>query len=293
MSPRPQPPLWAWGAAAALAIAVFGLLALCDPLIRPAALAYYLNLERLDQTAPRDAKRVVVLGSSRTGCGLLFDKDMDRLFRDRGAAVRFTRFSLNAANANDLRPVLDRMRLNPPDLVLVESDLVLLRPREHEPDDVGEPLTARVRSHLLWALHVGSRENDSARACAEQFTPTVVAKEVARYRGWVSKRQTSTDAERADIVRPLLDLRDRGARVGLIDLPRSPWARAIQPRRLVERVDDLASRLRQNDHVLMLRPAPPPQSAYLDPHHFNAAGRATYSASFADTVIAALAQPDE
>lgn len=284
---RETQPLWSWALAAALAAAILATLA-ADPAGRVDANTD-LNLSRLDRAAARETPVVVLIGSSKVQCGVGFDDELAALTRALGVETQVVRITRQGAVYEDLRPAFERLRTLRPALVLLEEDLVLY---SHRPLPAPETLSWRARAKRALRIRFGMRRiafNDpvTGRApCGAGPSRPLSVDEIKAYQRNISELAASSAAERAAYLDQLADLRTRGARTALIDLPRSPTAATVFPEKLADHARrTLADLARDPRNERLSPPSPFPQSAYSDAGHLNAEGRRLYMAWLAPQIV--------
>jgi hypothetical protein len=293
---RPQvQPLWTWPAA--LLLAALALLAAHVAAGRAQAryLPTQMNLARLQAEGS-----VVMLGSSKVRCGVLFDADMSAALAARGAPAPFVRLSLPAAPFDDLSPAFDALDRGRPRMVLLDADYLTLEPYPYRraEEASGADWRQRTRAGLKLMLtgdagvldgaveyNIGPR---AAAACRPAF---VTRRTPAAYAHDLAGRRTSTAAERRKVLNRLDRLKAGGATVVLVQTPRSPAYAAAFPQRLDHDARAILRREAAAHGFEVLSGAPPiPAGDFLDAGHMNGAGQATFSAWLADRIAAALKQ---
>lgn len=293
---RRQPPLWTWPASLVLAGVVVALLVGW----KNHAVARYmwrdLNLARI-ASSPTPHDDVVVVGSSKVLCGLLFDQEMDARLHEAGAAVSFIRVGQARATSEPLAYVFQALDHRPaPRMVLIEDDLLRYEPFFIRTE--GEPVTPgwrkRTRSTLK-SVFQGDRafspgdmgRNAPGAGEAPCHNRYVLAPDV--YSRQLAKRRASTPAEREAYLAPLRRLKRAGAIVGVLETPRAPDAARVFPKRLQREGDAVLASVVATEGLIRVGPAPHlPQSDFLDAGHLTADGRDAYSRWFVQQVAPLL-----
>lgn len=297
MSERKQPPIWTWAAALALAAIVIGGLLAFDAATQSRFILDGLNLARLERPIPPGARRIVVLGSSKTLCGFAYDQDMEARFRRVEREVGFTRIAVLGAPPRQVAYSFNAIINSHPDLVLLESDLLLLQPGGYNGGDraIEQGWQSRVRAKLKELA--GFREhspNDPAAAgpCDDSITqkPVPTVEEFAAV--LKTKRRVSTAAEQRPYLDFIAKLQAQGAEVGLIDIPLAPEIEQVIPQRLAGDRARLCGRLAAEHRLLHIGPGLLPKSAYIDDGHLNAEGRERFTTWFIGEAVKRLRPAD-
>jgi hypothetical protein len=292
-----KPPLSVWIAATLAAVVLF--LALGN-LHRTAWLAASVdrtagfNLQRL-QSVPSDALHVVAMGSSKSMYAIDFDDAFAARLAAPGRRVVFHRITASEPGIGDMQPVLEAIAQRPPDVLLVETELLLF--------DRGEPATfpallkhARQNLSLLrtqLAVLPAHREVDNNRGLEEWSLEAICKQSQApdaqlAYADYAARWRITTDAERAADLDYLRRMRAAGTQVILLTVPRSPSADAVVPPRLKQESALLRERLMKQEGFIEWEPDTMGESLYCDQIHVNQRGRAFYSAWLAKQLAALL-----
>ena len=277
MSGASQPPLWTWaGALAIAAIAVAGMLAM-DAKYKAALIRSELNLARLDHPTPPGTRRIVVLGSSKILCALAFDQEMDDRFRRAGQPVDFTRIAVLGASPREMAASFDAVVKAHPDLVLLESDVLLLPPGGYNLNERAiEPgWQSRVRSEfkLLTGAKMPTPNNAfGAPPCDERIFPEAPPT-VPQYEAALHRSRVSSPAEEKGYLAFLDALRAEGVEVGLVSIPAAPEIERIIPPGLARDRAALRDRLSAKEGLIEMTAGPLPKAYFLDRAHLNAEGR--------------------
>ncbi len=293
MSAPDRPPLWTWAAATVLAGAVVAGLVAAHDALQPQVMAYQLNLARFDQPAGPARRRIVVLGTSKSQCAIEFDDAMEVRLRRLGVDADFVRVTYTQARYEDLRYAFDRMEKDPPALVLVGADLLLLQPRAYStPEDLREPWTSRLRGDLASIAGRRARQDDAAGGAvscdvlAAGFPP----RKLAVYARLIGRARASTPQERVLYTDRLDRLRAHGTITGLLTLPQTPAAQAaFRPALLADMAAARDDLIQRHGLIELTPPFPPPASAFIDQGHLNAMGRELYSDWLAREIARRLA----
>jgi hypothetical protein len=268
-------PLWSWGLTAALSTAILALLVL-DPFSEGSHTD--LNLERLRDGKDK-APLIVLIGSSKLRCAVGFDDELASALKARGVKARVVRIAYPNADYQSLRPAFAALEGADPSVVLVEAELLLqTRSRMNAPDTLPWRQKAR-QTARRWLGHGQEHFNDGPDAsavCGPSPPRPLTPNDLADYRVFLNGLSTSTAEDRAPYLEALSRLRAHGARVGLIELTRSPAAADVFPEPLgVSARRALAA---APGPVVMAPPQPFAQSAYVDFGHMNDEGRQRYTA---------------
>jgi len=296
-SAQRHPPLSVWFGTAAIIAVLLVFLASEERIPALArhttsASAANLNLDRLESPVAASGIRIVALGSSKT----LYAVDFDARFAERLATtwqrpVQFHRITWEGANFWDVQPALLALAEHPPDILLLESDLLLLDRGAHFP----------IRQNLLpleKALHellAGQPEVDhnyGENRGAEQFPSTqecsVRQTETQRliYAAHLNTTRPSSPLSRQRYLAMLGALRRAGTRIVLIRLPRAVWAETLVPASL-QRIDSVVlPQLARDNGFQLWTVAPLPDAAFCDEGHMTALGRDLYSQWLAGKLLA-------
>ena len=293
MKPDVQP-LWTWPVAILLAAAA--LLGAWFAASRAHAdyLPTQLNLGRLHADRP-----VVVLGSSKVRCGVLFDQDMSAALAARGVRAPFVRISLPAAPFDDFGPAFDALERARPSLVLLDADYLTLEPHPYrlaeEASGVDWRQQTRAGLKLLLTgdagMLAGAIEYNAAPRAAAACRPSFITRRSPQaYALDLEERRASTPAEQRRVLARLKRLQDGGARIVLLQTPRSPAYAGAFPPALDRAAREILRRDAADARRAVLGAGPPiGETAFLDAGHLNAEGRSVYSAWLADQIAAQLA----
>jgi len=281
-----HPPLRVWGYTAAILVILMALLAgeaHMPAFARPASgvSAETLNLGRLSEAAPHPLE-IVALGSSKT----LYAIDYDDRFTKRLAAlphpVAFHRVTFEGANFWDLEPALRALASHPPDMLLLESDLLLFDRGSRFPirHDL-LPLEKRLDAYLSGRKHSddnygqnrGAERFPSAQECAvRQSEP-----ERLLYATRLSTARLSTPESRQKYLELLRALRSSGTQIVLLRLPRAAWAEALLPPWAAQSNAVTLPEFAARNGFDLWTADPLPAGAFCDEGHMTALGRDLYS----------------
>jgi len=299
LSPSRQfPPLSVWYGTAGIIAVLLVFLANED---RIPALAHHitaasdanLNLERLTVPAPPSAVRIVALGSSKT----LYAVDFDANFAARlggSQAVDFERITWEGANFWDVQPALRALAAHPPDILLLESDLLLLDRGAHFPIRQNLlPLERALHQVLVGDSGVdpnfgenrGAEQFPDARECRIRQTQT----QQLIYAAHLKTTRPSSSLSRQRYLDMLGALQKAGTRIILVRLPRAAWAEALVPSSLARIDSVILPQLARDNGFQLWSAAPLPDSAFCDEGHMSAAGRELFSQWLAGKLMAARA----
>lgn len=238
---------------------------------------------------------VVVIGTSRARFGIEND---ERFTAQPGLpeSLVLKRITQNGGVPRSFEPALTALLANPPNLLLVESDLLLVDRNSR----LDRPWWSTSLPELQWALRtlgpnvsvilnriIGSNPNVSAdvaissAACARAWSATgrrAHAAKVATYQ----VAQLKTVAPLLTLLRQLQGL---GTTVVLLDIPVSPTAARHKPKRLNDEFTDWLQDLRSYLRAPFWSPGVLPDSDYCDLGHLNEEGRERYSGWLAEQII--------
>ena len=294
-----KPPLSVWVVAVLVASAI--LLALCNLhrmawISPPGEKLRDFNLQRL-QALPPDALHVVVLGSSKTVYAIDFDQAFAARLALRGRVVVFNRVTTLNPQPLDFQQVLAAIVRRPPDVLLVETELLVLN------RDTDAPAAAldHARQNLLlaWARLAGTHADYAlnnnrgledwplASSCSQSKSPGVLHLYADSAAHW----RTTTAGERAPFLAYLRHMQAAGVRVVLLGVPRSPAASAIVPAGIKRQAVQLRDQLVKENGFLAWSPSAMEDALYCDQMHVNRSGRAFYSAWLAKQLTVLLEHP--
>ena len=250
-----------------------------------------LNLERLAVPVPPPAVRIVALGSSKT----LYAVDFDARFAARlggSQVVEFARITWEGANFWDLQPALRALAAHPPDILLLESDLLLLDRGAHFPIRQNLlPLEQALHHVLVGAGGVdpnfgenrGAEQFPDAQECRIRQTQT----QRLIYAAHLNTTRPSSSVSRQRYLDILGALQKAGTQIILIRLPRAAWAEALVPASLARIDSAILPQLARDNGFLLWAVAPLPDTAFCDEAHMSAAGRELTSQWLAGKLMAA------
>jgi hypothetical protein len=291
-----KPPLSVWIAAilaASMLLLALGNLHRTAWLASSAYTIERFNPQRLQEVPPR-ALHVVALGTSKTMYAMEFDDAFAARLGLPGRRVVFHRITASDPLFGDMQPALVAIARRPPDVLLVESELLLFDRSDRAPLTV---VLGRARQNLLLFAQLAGglvhRELNNNRGqeewpiearCLQSRTPDALG----AYADQAARWRTTTDDERAAYLTYLRRMRDAGTQVVLLAVPRSPSADAVVPASLKRQGALLRDRLLAQEGLGGWDPGVMPESLYCDQVHVNRAGRAFYSAWLAKQIAALL-----
>lgn len=219
----PAPPLLTWAAAAALAgSAVFALW------VSPYWPARSLSLLTADLTGqalawpPRDDIRVIGLGTSLLRTATPQSK---RGVDGAGRPLSWARITKSNWGPGYLRASLTVVEKSPPDIVVIEKNLLMAEPEDTEANTERPDLM-----HILKQLAPGAKGDADPRLalrarklqqlpCPAPAAPLSPEQMAQRQRELANAYRLAPDST---LVAPLLRLAGSGTRVMILDIPRSP-----------------------------------------------------------------------
>lgn len=282
MMPATRPPLWVYAAALLLAACVLVMVVVLD--------GFYwrtgLNLGRLQAEA--GSRQVVVLGTSKTRLGI--DYDARLLVPRPGAASAFSfhRVTRSSATLDSLEPAFHVLHKNPPRLLLIESDLLLLDRRDASAAGLQHGLQELrlairllpvrmlelARGEATWDGNDGNDVHKHASQCAIHTSAAGLYAYAATARRWqvASRRETSA------FLSHIRALQQAGTEVVLLDIPRSAAADTVFPVALATAVAAQRADLQRQHGLSFWTPdSAIPDSEYCDQGHMTSAGQRRYS----------------
>lgn len=236
------------------------------------------RLKKFAQENSEDGKRVVALGNSLLFHGTLFDRDMESLARTHHVrAFSFLRIARNAGEQSHFSPLLEALWHASPDLLLIQSDLLLFV-RESSVDD--EDVDYR---HYLKALLSGKvthqrgknlLENNKVEKVATNRGKRRLGKAVARFR----KLQEKASVDLDEFKKLLAQARQNGVQIVILDVPRYFAVEQVRTEDKNTNRLELIRMLREELHLPWLTlPGQLSADCYRDYAHMNARGREQYS----------------
>lgn len=290
-----HPPLRVWGYTAGILAVVLAFLA-CEERIpafarlTSAASADALHLERLDD-AGANALHVVALGSSKTVYAIDYDSRFARRIAASSRPVVFHRVTWEGANFLDLEVALRALAEHPPDVLLLESDLLLFVRGGRFPIRRNlMPLEQRFHAHLYgdgdedenYRQNRGAERFTGAQECADRSSE----REKRIYAKRLAAARLSTPASRETYLGLLRALQGSGTRIVLMRLPRSSWAQAMVPPKIAAIDSVTLPALAKAQGFGLWAPAALPADAFCDEGHLTVTGRALYSSWLASQLSA-------
>lgn len=296
------PPLKVWAASllvAGVLIALPGVLERLGVSSPEADHLHALNLPRL-QRMPDATLRVVAVGSSKTYYAI----EYDQLFEKRHAAldgkVSFTRITANSPTVSEVAATLQALSAAPPDLLLLESDLLLVDRHRKRPSD-HKSWSTRLRGNLkllapttLGDFLVEKGDNfgrihwipeDTCRAATS-------ATGLQRYAVTAGRWTISRPDAREEYQGSLRALQQAGTRVVLLEVPRSPDAERVVPGLFKQQTGRLLQDILEQEGYPVWTPGILAGSLYCDQGHLDRQGQALYSDWLAGKLVVLLADAD-
>ena len=296
-----KPPLSVWIAAMLVAVALLLMLGNIDRmswLSESVGRTTRFNLQRL-QAVPPGVLHVVALGTSKTMYAMDFDDAFAARIALPGRRVVFHRLTASSPEFNDMQPALEALVRHPPDVLLVEAELLLID-RNDRATVVG--LLNRARQNLLMMraqlpgefINRGVNNNHGredwpldARCLSGKTQEAMRA-----YADYAARWQLASDDERTAYLVYLRRIQATGTRVVLLRLPRSPSGEKVAPAGLMQQSAQLRARLLKEEGFTGWEPDVMAESLYCDQIHVNRRGRDYYSAWLAKQLLALLGQLD-
>ncbi len=267
-----QPPLKVWIFAGLLVVALIALLANVALHITEPASTGRLNLQRLAQ-ATSSQVHVVAIGTSKTRAAIDFDRFFAQRLAAAGRKIVFHRISWSGALYADLEPALAALRDAPPDILLVESDLLLFD-RQHEVVDRWQDRWRGNVSKLTWWVKGQAGQVDHGNyaydnrddyAGMEAYCRHMKSPQKLRaYGESVKTWKLSSPAQREAYLAFLRPMQDAGTKIVLLELPRSAAADGVFLPLLTQQMQALRAQIVQTQGFAYWAPQTPPDSAYCD-----------------------------
>ena len=292
-----KPPLAVWIAAMLVAIAMLlglGNLHRTAWLTASVDRAVGYNLQRL-QAVPPDALHVVALGSSKTMYAVEFDSAFASRLVVPGRRVVFHRVTAGGPGLGDLQPALAAIARRPPDVLLVEGELLIF---DRGKQGQVAAVLKHARQNLILlrtqlAIVPARREIDNNQgreewALESRCRQSQTRDALATYAMYAARWRVITDAERSTDLAYIRRMQAAGSRVVLFTVPRSPSGDSVVPANLKREAALLRERLIKQDGFLGWEPGAMDESLYCDQLHVNHRGRAFYSTWLAKRLAALL-----
>lgn len=281
MSRAEHPPLSVVLVAVAVALAVLTLLANLHRLGLNETDT--LNLERLSTPSADDRPTIVALGTSKTRKGIYFDGAMTEALAAEGIKADFYRISWSSATIEELQPALAYLASTPPELLLLESDLLIFRPwRQERGFQWHATLVDNVRAlkrltgmGTVSGQNYGFEQPYAEAFCEQKKSPS----SLQDYQNRASARRVSSPDERAAYLEYLAPMIAQGTDVVLLELPRSPAANAVFPPELRTEANRLRADFAAREGFANWAPPPLllPEPLYCDQGHLLENGRDQFS----------------
>lgn len=243
------------------------------------------NLERFN-TLSGQRPVVVALGTSKTRSGLYFDSEMTELLKQTGSQTDYIRITRGGGGFGNIEPALKFLSDNPPDLLLLEAELLVFSPhhaawrqRLNRNVDVINGLTGIGR---MPRENYGEASPFNAASCQDKKTPELLAK----YRERAQKRRITSTSEREQFLAYLDLMISNGTRIVILEIPRSPAANTVFPKALKAEAEHLQQLLvSQPGYQRWTAPADSlPEGSYCDQGHLSTTGQATLSRWIAERI---------
>jgi hypothetical protein len=260
-----------------------------------------LNLARI-AALPANTPYVVILGSSKVGCAVAFDDQMESLLKAHGKQISVVKLGKTESEFKDFSAAFDAMARHPPKLVLLDMDFFIYEPKIYrergQSTSVGWREATRVGLPALLNIHLtpaGERyefnhPQSGSLPCPRR--PWGNNLERRTYAATLRNRRVSTPAERQAILERVRGLRAAGATVALISTPRSPDAKDLFPGHLErEGREILNASAAANGLTVLDSPPVLPAEYFFDPGHVDGRGRAAYSQWLAARIAEILDRP--
>ncbi len=290
------PPLRVWAIVA-------GILLVSCAFAIPPFLRYRAGVEEAFRTACEErlagfskrcatgaAPRVVAIGSSLLHCATCSDGAMELLSRRDGEGeLRFLRLASIQSSIDQYLPILDRIAAAPPQILLIESDLLYYRWRQltvaAELNDYADYCRREIKACLVRAgmeRQRGQRNIDPERLLEDgdlDYYAERTNRFLRDYRRSIEERDPRGTLPPGDpILVRLRHLTGLGVHVVLLEMPRTRQADAVVPPLHLKRADALRRQLERECGVQVLRyPGRFPFSMYRDFSHLTNAGAERYS----------------
>jgi hypothetical protein len=286
---RPPSP-WLFALALLLGLAATALLLSPKETATPESTDAFYATARLDRFQDPGPVRVVALGSSLVSFGLDFDQDIEALGRAQGRPLRFIRFTHYGRNLDSLPPLLERIRQRPPDVLVLEADWLAW---DLPPARISLRMKLKHRRRKLFqalrAVLPGGRGNAGDPYAGQEDNhapdpgrprPVLLPFDAGRYAQGLGQWVPRDPAQIEAILAGLDRLQQRGCRVVVLTMGRSPEAAAFFPANLAAGSQDLLDRFAARGFRVERQTCALPQSCYCDEAHLNEQGMARLSAWF-------------
>ena len=302
------PPLWAWGITAGLLLVAGALF------INSFLNSYHAFHEQLTQTAEtvlrreynsrkNAAGRVVVLGTSLTGCGVLSPEYFAKQTHGRYRVIKIFRQAANLESFTERTPIFKLLLKYPPDILCIEENLLLFDLKDYStltPDTLLAKnilfylprLVEQGKSHFAWWYQPEQKPQnpfaDIPPPKGEHSNTGIVdtIQYGAQLRG-IKQRPVRPYASQHPLHQYLQILRNKGTRVVILHFPRpAPLEKAIYSGKVRQRLLALRASYKQTDHTeYWHEPGNYPFGDFYDYAHLNLKGREIYSAWLARRLL--------
>ena len=297
-----SPPIWLFLAGLVVAMLSFFALLLIVP---RQSIETDFGFDGVYDTGPSNrpalasALKVAAVGSSLIECGLAPDGEMEALAGRKGLNIKFSRLSRPGKDLKWLKPLLTKICQAPPDILVVEAELLALTSKN---DDETEsfPLLSKLRSSFgqgrmrLYGWILGEEE----RLLGLQASPIQQGRYLADPMMKGPNSSSNPNFDQAAYSRDLRDfvIRDisslnevipilraikaRNCIVVILPMGRSPGAAALFPPTLHRAFLTFMERLSAQGFLVDQNPIRLPQEFYSDAAHLNEKGRRRASDEF-------------
>ena len=247
------------------------------------------NLERF-KTLSGERPVIVALGTSKTRSGVYPDSKLAALIKDAGAEADFIRITRAGNVFENLIPALEYLAINPPSLLLLESDLLVYSvPGKHKLPPWRLKLNQNIDiinamtgvGYIIKENH-GQPSPYTAAFCQGKKT----SQSLEKYRERAQKRRITYPDEQQAYFNYLDKMTSRGTEIILLEIPRSPSASSVFPVSLKAEADKLQQRL--SSRAGFTRWTPPldslTEAAYCDQGHLSSVGQTILSQWIAERI---------
>lgn len=273
-----------------------------------------IDVDRLAMFNDNRHFRVAAIGSSLMHCALLPDEIMGAHLTKQYGETLFLSFTQSGRNLDNVEPFLRRLRKTPPDLLIIEGEMLAWgqirdgfaqrfrewrgRIRRFVEKVIASCIVSWTECKVLVPLLVSPEgrveEGQTGGQTTEEAEAEAVRNKLAvdgiddrgtsfdpgDYLGEVSQWRLREMAELKEIIASLSALRERGCRVVILSLGRSPTAQAILPTNLKSDYAGFLDRMTTHGFVVEREYGRIPQELYRDAAHLNERGRKVFSGHF-------------
>lgn len=247
------------------------------------------NLERF-KTLSGQRPVIVALGTSKTRSGIYPDRKLAEMIAEAGGEADFIRITRAGNVFENIKPALEYLALNPPSILLLESDLLVysapgkhkLPPWRLKLNQNIDIINAMTGVGYIHKENHGQPSPYTAAFCQHKKTPQSLAK----YREKVKKRRTTYPDEQQAYFDYLDKMTSKGTEIILLEIPRSPAANSVFPGALRAEAEQLQQSLSSRGGFK--RWIPPsdslPEAVYCDQGHLTSDGQASLSHWIAEKI---------